>query len=40
LQRQSRLDEARAQLAMAAVMNPTPEYQEALNEVRMRIGRR
>ena len=30
--------EARAQLAMAAVMNPTPDYQEALNEVRMRLA--
>ncbi|MGH3869327.1 MAG: tetratricopeptide repeat protein [Pseudonocardiaceae bacterium] len=40
LQRQSRLEEARAQLAMAAAMNPTPEYQEALNEVRMRIAGR
>ncbi len=40
LQRQSRLEEARAQLAMAAAMNPTPEYQEALNEVRMRLAAR
>jgi Flp pilus assembly protein TadD len=40
LQRQSRLEEARAQLAMAAAMNPTPDYQEALNEVRMRIATR
>lgn len=40
LQRQSRLSEARAQLAMAAAMNPTPGYQEALNEVRMRLSRR
>jgi Flp pilus assembly protein TadD len=40
LQRQSRLEEARAQLAMAAAMNPTPDYQEALNEVRMRIAGR
>jgi Flp pilus assembly protein TadD len=38
LQRQSRLAEARAQLAMAVAMNPTPEYQEALNEVRMRLA--
>lgn len=38
LQRQSRLEEARAQLAMAAAMNPTPAYQEALNEVRMRLA--
>lgn len=40
LQRQSRLEEARAQLAMAVAMNPTPDYQEALNEVRMRIASR
>jgi Flp pilus assembly protein TadD len=40
LQRQSRLEEARAQLAMAVAMNPTPDYQEALNEVRMRIAGR
>lgn len=40
LQRQSRLEEARAQLAMAAAMNPTAEYQEALNEVRMRLAAR
>jgi len=38
LQRQSRLEEARAQLAMAAAMHPTPGYQEALNEVRMRLA--
>ena len=38
LQRQSRLAEARAQLAMAAAMHPTPDYQEALNEVRMRLA--
>lgn len=38
LQRQSRLEEARAQLAMAAAMHPTPAYQEALNEVRMRLA--
>lgn len=38
LQRQSRLREACAQFAMAAVMNPTPDYQEALNEVRMRLA--
>jgi Flp pilus assembly protein TadD len=40
LQRQSRLEEARGQLAMAVAMNPTPDYQEALNEVRMRIAGR
>ncbi|MDQ3150961.1 MAG: tetratricopeptide repeat protein [Actinomycetota bacterium] len=39
LQRQSRLPEARAQLSMAAAMHPTPDYQEALNEVRMRLAR-
>ena len=38
LQRQRRLGEARAQLSMAAVMHPTPEYQEALNEVRARLA--
>ncbi|MGH3978747.1 MAG: tetratricopeptide repeat protein [Pseudonocardiaceae bacterium] len=38
LLRQSRLEEARAQLAMAAAMHPTPGYQEALNEVRMRLA--
>ena len=40
LQRQGRLEEASAQLAMAAAMNPTPDYQEALNEVRMRLAAR
>ncbi|MGH8917032.1 MAG: tetratricopeptide repeat protein [Actinomycetes bacterium] len=40
LQRQGRLEEARAQLAMAAAMNPTPDYQEAFNEVRMRLASR
>lgn len=40
LQRQSRLAEARAQLAMAVAMNPTPAYQEALNEVQMRLASR
>lgn len=38
LQRQGRLEEARAQMAMAAAMHPTPDYQEALNEVRMRLA--
>ncbi|WP_199441279.1 tetratricopeptide repeat protein [Umezawaea beigongshangensis] len=38
LQRQSRLPEALAQLRMAAVMNPSPEYQEALNELSARIA--
>lgn len=38
LQRQWRYEEARAQLAMAAAMHPTPRYQEALNEVRMRLA--
>ena len=38
LQRQGRLEEARAQLAMAAAMHPTPDYQEALNEVRVRLA--
>lgn len=40
LQRLSRLEEARAQLAMAVAMNPTPDYLEAFNEVRMRIASR
>ena len=40
LQRQGRLEEARAQLSMAVAMNPTPDYQEALNEVRMRLAAR
>jgi Flp pilus assembly protein TadD len=40
LQRQNRLEEARTQFAMAAAMNPTPDYQEALNEVRMRLSMR
>ncbi|HEY2764392.1 MAG TPA: tetratricopeptide repeat protein [Pseudonocardiaceae bacterium] len=40
LQRQSRLNEARTQFAMAVAMNPTPDYQEALNEVRMRLAAR
>ena len=39
LQRQGRLAEALAQLKMAAVMDPRPEYQEALGEVRARIAR-
>ncbi|MEU5691641.1 tetratricopeptide repeat protein [Actinosynnema sp. NPDC020468] len=38
LQRQNRLPEALAQLRMAAAMNPTPEYQEALGEVSARIA--
>jgi tetratricopeptide (TPR) repeat protein len=38
LQRQSRLPEALAQLRMAAAMNPSPEYQEALGEVSARIA--
>lgn len=38
LQRQGRLEQARAQMAMAAAMHPTPGYQEALNEVRMRLA--
>lgn len=38
LQRQSRLPEALAQLRMAAAMNPTPEYQEALGEVSARLA--
>lgn len=38
LQRQSRLTEARAQLRMAAAMDPRPEYQEALGEVSASIA--
>lgn len=37
LQRQGRLQEAHAQLKMAAVMDPRPEYQDALGEVRARM---
>jgi predicted Zn-dependent protease len=38
LQRQGRLGEAKGQLQMATVMDPRPEYQEALGEVRARIA--
>lgn len=38
LQRQGRLDEALTQLRMAAAMDPRPEYQEALGEVKARIA--
>lgn len=38
LQRQGRLPEAHAQFKMAAAMDPRPEYQEALGEVRARIA--
>lgn len=38
LQRQGRLGEALAQLKMAVVMDPRPEYQEALGETRARIA--
>ena len=38
LHRQGRLAEALAQLKMAAAMDPRPEYQEALGEVRARIA--
>ena len=38
LQRQGRLQEAHTQLRMAAVMDPRPEYQEALGEVRARMA--
>ena len=40
LQRQSRLGEARAQLRMAAAMDPRPEYQDALGEVSATIALR
>lgn len=38
LQRQGRLTESLAQLRMASVMDPRPEYQEALGEVSARIA--
>ena len=38
LQRQGRLQEAHAQYKMAAAMDPRPEYQEALGEVRARMA--
>jgi Flp pilus assembly protein TadD len=38
LQRQGRLAEAHAQLKMASAMDPRPEYQEALGEVRARMA--
>ncbi|MDN5747643.1 MAG: tetratricopeptide repeat protein [Pseudonocardia sp.] len=38
LQRQGRLQESHAQLKMAAAMDPRPEYQEALGEVRARMA--
>lgn len=38
LHRQGRLGEAHGQLRMAAAMDPRPEYQEALGEVRARIA--
>lgn len=38
LQRQGRLAEAQTQLRIAAAMDPRPEYQEALGEVRARLA--
>ncbi len=38
LQRQGRLAQAHTQLKMAVVMDPRPEYQEALGEVRARMA--
>jgi Flp pilus assembly protein TadD len=38
LQRLGRLTEALAQLRMAVAMNPSPEYQEALGEVKARMA--
>jgi Flp pilus assembly protein TadD len=38
LQRQGRLAEAHTQLKMAAAMDPRPEYQEALGELRVRMA--
>ena len=40
LQRQGRLTEAKTQLRLAAAMNPSPEYQEALGEVSARLATR
>ena len=40
LQRQSRLVEARAQLRMAAAMDPRPDYRDALSEVSATIALR
>jgi tetratricopeptide (TPR) repeat protein len=37
LERMSRFSEALAHLRIAAAMNPAPEYQEALTEVRARV---
>jgi tetratricopeptide (TPR) repeat protein len=38
LQRQGRLTEAETQLKIASAMDPRPEYQEALGEIRARIA--
>lgn len=38
LQRQGRLTESLAQLRMATAMDPRPEYQDAIGEVRARIA--
>ena len=38
LQRQGRLPEAHTQLKLAAAMDPRPEYQDALGEVRARMA--
>jgi Flp pilus assembly protein TadD len=38
LQRLGRFPEAQTQLRIAAAMHPIPEYQEALNEVSVRIA--
>ncbi|TWF92680.1 tetratricopeptide repeat protein [Saccharopolyspora dendranthemae] len=38
LQRQGRLNEARAQLRLAATMHPDPAYQEALGEINAHIA--
>lgn len=38
LQRQGRLNEARAQLRLAATMYPDPAYQEALGEINAHIA--
>lgn len=38
LQRQGRLSEAHAQYRLAVAMDPRPEYQEAMGEVRARMA--
>src|SRR6184192_1973004 len=40
LQRQGRFTEAQTQLRMAAALNPSPEYHDALSAIRARIALR